>query len=341
MNYDCVIVGAGLTGISAARYLADKGKHGLVIEQTNRIGGLCKEGHFKGIRFSLYGPHIFHTNNKEVWDFLSQFTDWEYFNSAEYVKSYCSGKLWTVPIDYSEFPENSWAEGIAEMSLYEDYTKKMWGKYYKEMKDKSIKRLNIGSGPRWDKRYFKDKYQAFPASGYDEMLMKMTDHKNIEILLTSPFSNLILNNLCTDKIPIIYTGRIDKLLDKAELPFMTMGFEIVLNGSFPWSDKYGVINFPQDFDFIRAHSSKILYKQDTKNDVVVYEYPGRSGIECYPIVYEGSLKLWEDIYKGVWKKYPNIIPAGRAGMFQYMNMDEAVCSGIYAAKIVLEGSKVI
>jgi len=333
MIYDCIIVGAGLTGLTAARCLADKGKKVLVIEQTNRIGGLCKEGHFKGTRFSIYGAHLFHTDNKEVWDFLSRFTDWTFY--THFVKSYCKGKLWSVPIDYNELGKHSeWHELLLKEYLYNDYNKKMWGNYYDEIQGHSIKRLNTHP---FDHRYFSSKYQAFPASGYDEMFMRMIDNKNIAIHLNSTL-DIFTEPLVFDwaRSPVIYTGRIDHLLDRSDLPFMTMGFETVLNGDFPWSDEYGVVNFPQDFDFIRAHSSKILYKQDTKNDVVVYDYPRRNGPECYPLIYNDSVRLWQDIDIEVNKKYPNIIPAGRAGLFKHLDMDQAVESGLKAANIVLE-----
>lgn len=330
MNYDCIVVGAGLTGLSAARYLADKGLKILVVEQTNRIGGLCKEGHFKGTRFSIYGPHIFHTDDYGAWVFLSKFTDWTYFDSSIYIKSFCKGKLWSIPIDYNELGKHSeWHELLLREYLYNDYNRKMWGHSYDEkIKNHSLKRLNMTSP--LDKRYFSSKYQAFPESGYDEMFKNMTDNRNITIILHS-----LLDLKNDPKTPIIYTGRIDHLLGRNDLPFMQMGFQIVLGGAFPWSDKYGVINFPQDFDFIRAHSSKILYQQDTKHDVVVYDYPRMTGPECYPLVYMESSKLWKDICDEVKSRYPNIIPAGRAGMFQYMNMDEAVASGLNAARKVL------
>lgn len=338
MRYDVIVVGAGLAGLTSARYLADKGLKVLVIEQTNRIGGLCKEGHFKGTRFSIYGPHIFHTDNKEVWEFLSKFTDWTYFNSNEYVKSYCFGKLWNIPIDYSQVSDRDWERKNIESALYGDYSKKMWGGYTWEiMNFGPLERLNRTSRNQLDNRYFINKYQAFPANGYDEMFQKMIDNKNISIILNAQFSlsdeELLINN---PETPFIWTGRIDKLVNCGELPFMQMGFEIVLNGDFPWSDTYGVINFPQDFDFIRAHSSRILYKQTTRHDVVVYEYPRRTGPECYPIIHNQSNKLWGDLYREVKQKYPNVIPAGRAGLFQYLNMDESTRSGLDAAKIALE-----
>ena len=333
MKYDVIVVGAGLAGISAARYLADKGKSVLIFEQTNRIGGLCKEGHFKGTRFSIYGPHIFHTSNNKVWDFLSRFTNWNFYTHT--VKSYCFGKLWNIPIDYDEVGNKEWDRKTIEDALYGDYTKKMWGSWYTILDGSTIKRVSQKGGPKWDNRYFKDKYQAFPANGYDEMFYKMTDHKNISITLTSDFDIKWVDRATT----VIYTGRIDKLLDNMDLPFRSMGFEIVLNGNFPWSDKYGVINFPRDFDFIRAHSSKILYQQDTKEDVVVFEYPGRVGAECYPVIYPESKELYSKYFFKLIEKYPNVIPAGRLGRFEHMDMDEAVQSGIDAANQMLRGGK--
>lgn len=338
MTYDCVVVGAGICGLSAARKLADNSKKVLVIERTNRIGGLCKEGHWKGTRFCIFGPHIFHTDYEEVWYFLSQFTAWTYFDSSVYVKSFDCGKLWTIPIDYKEIPSPDLNEYIVIDRLYNNYNRKMWGKYYDQVGDYSLKRLNLNPSYSWDHRYFKDKYQAFPSNGYDGMFMKMSDHPNITIVLNGEFKIDKLDK----SIPVIYTGRIDKLLDSKlwELPFRTMSFEIVLNGEFPWSDKYGVINFPNDFDFIRAHSSKVLYKQETKEDVVVYEYPGGGNTDCYPVVYPDSSEMYLNILNSVKRKYPNVIPAGRAGKFEYMNMDQACLNGLYIAEKVLKNENI-
>ena len=118
---------------------------------------------------------------------------------------------------------------------------------------------------------------------------------------------------------------------------MTMGFHYELDGKFSWSDKYGVINFPQDYDFIRAHSSKILHQQNTEHDVIVYEYPnGGIGPECYPIVFADSTNLYNVIASKVRDTWPNIIPAGRAGKFQHMDMGQAVRDGLNAAEGVMK-----
>ena len=334
MKYDCIVIGAGICGLSAARRLAEYGKKVLVVEQSNQIGGLCREGHWKGTRFSIFGPHIFHTDDEEVWQFLSKFTDWTPFNSLYYVKSFCKGKLWSIPINYDELGDHAeYNELLLKEYLYVDYNKKMWGNDVDKVANNALTRLNYSSP--LDKRYFKDKYQTFPKNGYNEMFLKMTEIKTMQIVLNTTFDP----DDYEKGIPIIYTGRIDRLLGRSDLPFMTMGFQIVLNGAFPWSDKYGVINFPQDFDWIRAHSSKILYQQDTKEDVVIYEHPRGSGPECYPLVDNDSIRLWQDIDMEVYKNYPNIIAAGRAGKFEYMNMDKAVRSGLDAADKVLKGNK--
>jgi UDP-galactopyranose mutase len=329
MKYDCIVVGAGICGLSAARQLATKGYSVLIFEKSHYIGGLCREDYYKGTRFSMFGAHIFHTNNPAIWNFLSQFTEWDYY--THYVKSFCNGKLWSIPIDYTELPDRAELSAEVASALYTDYSKKMWGQYYEVMLKESGKRLHSKKCPN-DNRYFKDKYQGLPSNGYNRMFQKMIEMKNISVNLNYDFNIDWVDR----NTPVIYTGRIDKLLGDVVLPFMTMRFEDIVDGNFPWSDKYGVINFPQDYDFIRAHSSKILYKQDTKHDVIVYDYPGGVGPECYPIVYSDSIRLWQDINIELINKYPNVIPAGRAGKFEYMDMDQAVQSGIDAANEVIK-----
>ena len=330
MKFDVIVVGAGICGLSAARRLATKGYSVLISEQSHSIGGLCKESYYKGTRISLFGAHIFHTNDVEVWEFLSKFTDWDYYTHN--VKSFCHGRLWNIPIDYSEVTSKiEWHEHYLRSSLYGDYSKKMWGQYYEAMRISISERLDLKNKLN-DNRYFKDKYQGLPSNGYNHMFQNMIEMKNISINLNDNFDI----NFVDRGTPVIYTGRIDKLLGDIVLPFRTMRFERVVGTNFPWSDTYGVINFPQDYDFIRAHSSKILYKQNTEYDVIVYEYPGQTGPECYPVVHNDSIRLWQDVNIELIKKYPDVIPAGRAGKFDYMDMDQAVRSGLNAANEVMK-----
>jgi UDP-galactopyranose mutase len=330
MKYDAIVVGAGICGLSAASYLATRGKSVLVIEKSNQIGGLCREGYHKNTRFSMFGAHIFHTDDPEIWYFLSLYTDWEFYTHK--VKSFCNGRLWSIPIDYNEIGEKAeWKQLLLEDLLYTEYSKKMWGGYYDDIKEDAIGRVK--SKIRYfDNRYFKDCFQGIPTHGYNTMFLEMVNTKNIVVQLNSQIDIDYVDR----NTPVIYTGRIDELVKRKDLPYMTMGFTKVINGSFPWSDKYGVINFPQDYDFIRAHSSKILYNQDTKDDVIVYDYPRMAGPICYPISHFESRKLWTEIYDQVHYKYPHVIPAGRFGLFEYMDMDKAVRSGIDAAIQVLK-----
>jgi len=333
MKYDFLVVGAGICGLTATSRLAIKGHSVLLVEQLHSIGGLCREEYYKGTRISIFGAHIFHTNDKEVWNFLSNFTDWDYYTHR--VKSFCNGRLWSVPINYAELSkQNDWQEAILKSNLYSDYSKKMWGQYYECMREEIAARL-IMKHP-FENRYFPDKYQGVPANGYNHLFQNMIEMKNISVNLNYNFDIEFVDS----STPVIYTGRIDRLLGDTVLPFMSMRFEQEIDGEFPWSNEFGVINFPQDYDFIRAHSSKILYNQTTKHDVIIYEYPGQPGIECYPIIHDESKKLWKDINQKLYKKHPNVIPAGRAGKFGYYDMDEAVRSGIDAANdaIKLKGN---
>lgn len=335
MNLDCVIIGAGLTGLTAARKLADNKKNVLVIEKHNTIGGLCKEDYYKNTRYSVYGPHLFHTNDQEVWDFLSRFTEWDY-DMNNHVKAYDLGKLWTIPIDRDEIGNKQYYEKSMEERLYKNYTYKMWGeKYGPIMMENSLKRITHRK--RWphDHRYFTDKYQAIPDQGYNKIFNMMSNSKYIQIALNSKAK---IEDFMG--VPIIYTGRLDYLLEKDILPYRYIDFTFQVNGNFHWSDQQSVINFPHDYDFIRAHSSKRLYKQDVTHDIIVYERPNDdTGIDCYPVVYNESLNLFGRIWREVKEKYPNIVPAGRNGKFMHLDMDQAVRDGLDTAELVLKGLK--
>jgi UDP-galactopyranose mutase len=327
--FDCFVVGAGICGLSAARYLANSDKRVLVFERSSNIGGLCAEDYWNNTRYSKYGPHILHTDDKEVWQFLSNFTSWNY-DVLNYVRAYDCGKLWTIPIDYEEVPDTLNNRSILYNVLYNHYSKKMWGAYANEVMELALKRLDHKK-ISWDKRYFGDKYQGFPSEGYNQMFAHMLDHPRISVLTNSEY----VPGKDGDT-PVIYTGRIDQLLGCDDLPFKKVGFKYQYGEELVWSDKYPVINFPRDYDFIRVHSSKMLYKQKVEKDVICYEYPDMLyGAECYPIVTKRHKMIQKSLEGELGAKYPFIKPAGRAGKYEYMNMDKAVKSGLEAARWAL------
>ena len=332
MNPDIVIVGAGITGISAAAYLSENSnKKILIIESRSVIGGMCRDEYKNGILYHLYGAHFFHTKNKMVWDFVNKYSDW--ILTTHFVKSYCFGKYWNVPLLESEVNEYHAKE--LKDCIYTNYSQKMWNEDYEGLQHIISKRVS-DQLQHLDGRYFQDFYQGLPKDGYTRMFENMLSHSNISVLtginyldISDEFKN----------IPTIYTGRLDELLEDYCLPYKSIyfDFEERMEGlNFP------VINYPVDYDFIKEIDYRLFLKQNTINTIICREYPeenqkcNRKWEDAYPILTDDNVNSYYNLLNNVNKNHPNIYPAGRVGRYKYSNMDECVDDGINTAKKVLQ-----
>lgn len=236
--FDYLIVGSGLAGTTSARLLAEFGKKILVIEKRLHPGGNVYDYYNEhGILVHKYGPHIFHTNYKDVWDFLSRFTEWR--NYQHRVLSYVNGQYLPMPINldtinklyntnYNSFTIPHFFNKVKEdieinnsrdmviskvgVELYElffkGYTKKQWDLYPEELDKEVTARIPIRYNR--DDRYFTDKYQGIPINGYTNMINNMLVHENICILLKTDYKEVV--NWIEYK-KMIYTGPIDYFFD--------------------------------------------------------------------------------------------------------------------------------
>lgn len=219
MKFDCV-VGAGIAGSVLARRIAEEqDKSVLIVEKRNHIGGYCyDERNEDGILVHRFGPHIFRTDSKRVWDYLSRFTDWEDYQHK--VETYVNGKFYPMPINldtvnsflgshYSsenvmEYFKNHCThpkriETVKDMvesqigpefyhAFFENYSEKQWGMPCDELPAEVVARIPIRTNR--DNRYFTHKYQALPKEGYTNMIQNMLDHPNIRILLNTQYQEV-------------------------------------------------------------------------------------------------------------------------------------------------------
>lgn len=352
---DYIIVGAGITGATIARILAESGKKITVLEREEYIGGACHDVVMYGIPVCQFGIHIFHTNNNEVWNFINRFSEFYPYEHRAIANS--SGDLYTLPINLltlnklfgiknvrqaKEYFENlpfvgeDNFEEVAISRIGQDlyqkffygYTTKQWGMEPKNISANIFGRLPIRLNA--DTRYFSDKYQGMPRNGYDDILRRMLDHKNIYVKLNSPYEGSSCGKL-------IYTGSIDEFHKYCygELEYRSVSHHWIVDDEDAFGSAH--INYVSlDEDFTRILTFNHLYPHlDGEKFISAVEYVGPynkpTGRRHYPISTNRNLTLYEK-YK---KIKSEVIFSGRLGGYKYINMDVAVREAINLARSLL------
>src|ERR1043166_1917198 len=347
--YDYLIVGAGFAGSTLAERLGSQGKKILLVDKRMHIGGNAYDCYDDaGILIHRYGPHIFHTNSKPVFDYLSKFTKWRAYQHR--VLACVDGQLVPIPINLDTINQlyglrltslevDKFLESLAEpkemirtsedvvvskvgRELYEKffrgYTRKQWGLDPSELDSQVTARVPTRFNR--DDRYFTDIYQAMPKHGFTRMFANMLDHPNIRILLNTDYREI------KDVIPyreLIYTGPVDEFFDfrYGKLPYRCMEFRHeTLN--LPQYQPVAVVNYPNDYEFTRVTEFKHLTGQEHPKTSIVYEYPRAEGDPYYPIPRQENAELY--------RQYQNLAEqagvhfVGRLATYKYYNMDQVV-----------------
>jgi len=351
MKYNYLIVGAGFAGSVAAERLAAKGNKILIVEKRNHIAGNAfDEFDEHGILVHRYGPHIFHTNNKEVFEYLSQFTEWIKYEHR--VLASLNGDLYPIPINrttinklynknftteeevqkfYDSVKENRTPIRNSEdiivnqvgLDLYEKffkfYTKKQWELDPSKLAPSVCGRIPIRTNT--DDRYFTDEYQFMPKDGYTKMFEKVLDHPNIEIRLNTDYKD-ISNEIEFEKM--IYTGPIDSFFNFkfGKLPYRSLRFEWE-NHKVPFYQKATSVNYVDSENYTRITEHKYFTNQESDCTTITKEYPQKEGEPFYPIPNEESNLLFQK-YQAEADKLDNIQFIGRLAEYKYYNMDQVV-----------------
>lgn len=356
MNYDAIIVGTGLSGSTTARILAEAGYKVLVIEKHKHIAGHCHDyKDTNGITIHTYGPHIFHTNNKKVWDFVNQFTDFHYYQHR--VLSYVEGKLIPFPInrdtlvevfginiatyEVEEFlekevkkskfntpPKNFRDVVVSQVGerLYElffkNYTIKQWERDPEELAPDVAKRIPIRTNR--DDRYFSDKYQGIPKEGYTKMVERMLDHPNISLMLGVDYFEV--RDLFKPKLTV-YTGELDRFFDYVygELEYRSLRLELKTIEQ-EYYQPMAVVNYPNDYDWTRITEYKHFLNEKSEKTTVCYEYPLSKGEPYYIVMTQENMERREKYMKEVEKleKSGEYLFIGRLAEYKYYNMDQVI-----------------
>jgi UDP-galactopyranose mutase len=352
--FDYLVVGAGLAGAVMAERLASKNKKVLIVEKRNHIGGNTFDYYDDhGIMVHKYGPHIFHTNSKDVFDYLSRFTDWRPYEHR--VLASVDGMQVPIPINLDTInrlyglhlnseeldaflaaraEKNGRAStsedvvvGTVGRELYEKffrgYTRKQWNLDPSELDASVTSRIPTRSNR--DDRYFTDTYQSMPLHGYTKMFEKMVNHKNIKVLLNTDYKE-ILRDISFDKM--IYTGPIDYFYDYCfgKLPYRSIDFKFQ-TFDMEFHQKTGTVNYPNEHAYTRITEFKYLTGQKHSKTSVVYEFPKDDGDPYYPVPRAENAALYRK-YHGKALAEQNVYFAGRLATYKYYNMDQVVAQAL-------------
>lgn len=363
MNYDYLIVGAGYSGSVCAEQLASAGKKILLIDKRKHIGGNAYDRLDQhGVLIHPYGPHIFHTNSKKVFAYLSKFTDWRFYEHR--VLANLNDELYPIPInrttlnnlyklnlteeqakDYFEQVRvhglsNETSEDVVLGSIGHDlcdkffrgYSRKQWGLDLSELSAGVAARIPTRTND--DDRYFTDTYQFMPLQGYTKMFERMLNHSNITLQLDIDFDDVKKQNHFKN---LIYTGPIDSYFQHChgKLPYRSLRFE---HTNLPDTDTYqpvGTVNFPTDKDYTRITEFKHLTGQENNSTSIVKEYPTAEGDPYYPIPRPENEILFKK-YQEMADSISNVTFVGRLAQYRYYNMDQVVAAALETSKKLLD-----
>ena len=363
-----LIVGAGLSGATCAAQLAQAGHAVHVIEERAHIGGNAYDEYDQhGVLIHKYGPHIFHTNSKKIFEFLSQFTQWRPYEHK--VAAFVHGVHYPMPLNFSSIGRffgvkinneeelrhvlDSERIPVGKINTAEDYllttigrslmeaffagySKKQWGTDLGNLDASIVARVPLRYS--FDDRYFLDVFQGIPLDGYTQMIRRMLDHPLINLSLgeTASVKHFKMADV------IIYTGAVDRLLGYCfgPLPYRSLRFEYEHHEVTNFFQKVGTINYPslEDGEHTRITEFKHLTGQKIFGTTLVREYSSAVGDPCYPIPSEENRSLYDKYVRNLNVHYPKLYLTGRLAEYRYYNMDQAIGSAMALIKHLADES---
>lgn len=344
-----LIVGCGLSGITCARILAERGNKITIIDKSPHIGGAARDYYDDhGVLVHSGGPHIFHTNSDRIWNWICRFTSWNnyvhtvlakhneqyypipinritinrFFNlelSPQQAEEYMSTLVHNRIVQSSEdVVLNSVGSELCE-AFFSSYTRKQWGYDLSDMLPGVAARIPVRYND--DCRYFTDKYQGLPSDGYTKMFECMLDHDNISVHTAVSWSDW---HERYEKL--IWTGPIDEYYNwcYGELPYRSMRFEFVHHANVDKLLPAPVVNHSDiTSPYTRVTEYKTLTQQRHDGTTISYEYPCFDGDKHYPIPTNDNTVLAKK-YFDLADKETSVSFVGRLGRYRYYNMDQVI-----------------
>lgn len=359
-DYNVIVAGAGLAGATAANLLADSGLEVLVVEKRQHIAGNCfDEKNAFGITVHRYGPHIFHTNDMDVWRFVNRFS--RFYLYEHKVLSSVAGKFVPFPInldtvnaifglDLDESGLKTFFRAEAERSafhqpaenfrdvvvsqigerLYElffkNYTIKQWQQDPEKLAPEVAQRIPV----RFDRddRYFQDKFQGIPQAGFTKLVEKMLDHPRITVRLGQDYSDL--KDRVAAKLTV-YTGKLDAFFGcrYGELGYrsVALSFEEL---TCQYHQPAAVVNYPNEHKWTRITEFKYFLDEKADNTTVLYEYPQAEGEPFYVTMSEDNIQKRACYLREVEKleETGEYLFLGRLAEYKYYDMDQVIMAAM-------------
>src|SRR5687767_2195374 len=353
--YDYLIVGAGFAGsVAAERLAAGFGKRVLIVDKRPHIAGNAYDEYDDhGVMIHKYGPHIFHTNSRDVFEYLSRFTAWRPYQHR--VLASVDGQLVPIPINLdtinrlygmslSSFELDRFFASRAEVipqprtsedvivgkvgrELYEkffrNYTRKQWGLDPSELDAQVTARVPVRTNR--DDRYFTDTYQVMPLHGYTRMFRRMLSHPNITVMLNADYRDIQTEIKYKETI---FTGPVDEFFDYryGRLPYRSLAFRFETVER-PVHQPLAVVNYPNDYPYTRVTEFKYLTGQEHAWTSLVYEYPQAEGDPYYPVPRPENAERYRQ-YEAAAADAKSVHFIGRLATYKYYNMDQVVAQSL-------------
>ena len=355
MKYDYLIVGAGLFGATCANLLNKKGYKVLVIDKRDHIAGNVYTENIEGINVHKYGAHIFHTDYKDVWDYVNSFVEFNRYTNSPIAR--IGNEVYNMPFNMNTFskmwddvftpndalrhineekkeitgePKNLEEQAISLVgrTIYEKlvkgYTEKQWNRDCKDLPAFIIKRLPVRL--TYDNNYFNDRYQGVPMGGYTKLVEGMLE--GIEVRLNTNYfdSKEEFNNMANK---IIYTGALDEFYDYklGKLEYRSLKFDTKILDEQNYQGN-AVVNYTgHEVDYTRVIEHKHFeFDTTSPKTVVTFEYPSdyKEGMEKYYTVNDDKNNELAEKYRELASKEENVIFGGRLAEYKYYDMDDVI-----------------
>ena len=357
MKYDYLIVGSGLFGSTFANLAKKDGKKVLVIDRRDHVGGNIYTENIEGINVHKYGAHIFHTDYKDVWDYVNSFVEFNRYTNSPIAR--IGNEVYNMPFNMNTFskiwsdvftpedalrhineekkeivgePKNLEEQAISLVgrTIYEKlvkgYTEKQWNRDCKDLPAFIIKRLPVRL--TYDNNYFNDRYQGIPIGGYTKLIENMLE--GIEVRLnTNYFDNREEFNNMAEKV--VYTGPIDEYFDYSlgKLEWRSLKFDTKVLDEVNYQGN-AVVNYTgHEVDYTRVIEHKHFeFDTTSPKTVVTFEYPAdyEEGMEKYYTVNDDKNNELANKYRELASKEEKVIFGGRLAEYKYYDMDDVIKS---------------